>query len=112
MSALPGVFRHQCRTGDEIGQRRGVSRRRLGALACPQIELGQPFAFLAWGEQGSAEVELADDLEDVVLDRLRRRPRGEQPADPQVLGSLLTRGDKRVYRLLVALVREAVGPLM
>ena len=44
--ALPAVLRQQRRTGDEIGERRGVGRRGLGALARDQVELGQLLAFV------------------------------------------------------------------
>ena len=39
--ALPAVLRQQRRAGDEIGERRGIGGRRLGALAGDQVELGQ-----------------------------------------------------------------------
>ncbi len=41
VSALPAILRQQCRTGIEIGERRGICGRRLGALARDQVELGQ-----------------------------------------------------------------------
>ena len=47
VATLPAVLRQQRRAGGEIGQRRGVGRRRLGALARDQVELGEPLALLA-----------------------------------------------------------------
>ena len=49
--ALPGVVRQQGRPGGEIGQRRRVGRRGLGAPAGDQIQLGEPLALLARGDQ-------------------------------------------------------------
>ena len=87
------VLRQQCRAGDEIGERRGVGGRRLGALARDQVELGQLLALVARGDQGGAAIELIDDLEDRLLALLRRGVRREQPADPQMgLGALLLPG--------------------
>ncbi len=57
----------QCRTRDEIGQRRGVGCGGLGALAGDQIELGQLLALLSRGDQRRAAVELIDDVEDRLL---------------------------------------------
>ncbi len=91
--ALPRIVRQQRRTGGEIGQRRGVGRRRLGAPARDQVELGELLALLARRDQGGAAVELIDDLEDRLLPLLGRRVRREQSADPQVrLGARSLRG--------------------
>ena len=76
MPALPAIRRQQRRPGGEIGQRRRVRGRGLGAPARDQVQLGDPLPLLARGDQGRAAVELADDLEDVLLDRLGRRARG------------------------------------
>ena len=66
--ALPAIFRQQRRTGGEIGERRGVGGRGLGALARDQIELGQLLALVCVEviKRGAA-VELIDDLEDRLL---------------------------------------------
>ena len=45
--ALPAILRQERRAGGEIGQRRGVGGRRLGALARDQVELGQLLALLS-----------------------------------------------------------------
>ena len=44
--ALPCILRQQRTTGDDIGQRRGIGGRDLGAPAGDQVQLGQPLAFL------------------------------------------------------------------
>ena len=68
-------------------------RRSTPWRACPRsVELGQLLALLARGDQGRATVELTDDLEDALLDRLRRRVRSEQPPDPQMRGGPLAFG--------------------
>ena len=43
---LPAVLGQHRRAGAEIGERRGIGRRRLGAPAGQQIELGQLLAFV------------------------------------------------------------------
>ena len=109
MPALPAVLRQQCRTGDQIGQRRGVGGRSLGALARDQIELGQLLALVSRGDQGRAAVELIDDLEDRLFPLLGRRVRREQPPDSKVrLGAQLFR-DQRIGGFLNAVVDEPVG---
>ena len=45
--ALPAVVRQQCRTGGEIGERRGVGGRGLGAPARDQVELGELLALVS-----------------------------------------------------------------
>ncbi len=84
MLALPRVFPEQRRAGDEIGERRGISGRRLRALARDQVELGQMLALVACGDQLGAAVELIDDLEDRLLPLLRRSMGREQPSDPEM----------------------------
>ena len=92
MPALPRVFLQQRRARDEIGERRGISGRRLRALARGQVELGQLLALVARGDQISTAVELIDDLEDRFLPLLRGRVRREQPSDPEMgRGALLCR---------------------
>ena len=81
---LQRILRQQRATGSEIGQRRGIGGRRLGALARDQVELGHLLALLRRRDQRGAAVELIDDLEDRLLALLRRRVRREQPADPQM----------------------------
>ena len=66
--ALPRVARQQSRTRAGIGQRRRVRRRRLGTAGGNQVQIGEPFALLARRDQHVAAVELADELENVLLD--------------------------------------------
>ena len=61
---LPTLLRQQRATGSEIDQRRGIGRRRLGALAGNEIELGDLLALLDRIDQRRAAIELIDDLED------------------------------------------------
>jgi hypothetical protein len=82
--ALPGVSQQQCRTGDQIFQRRGVCSRGLCALARKQIELGHLLALVSRGDQGRAAVELIDDVEDRLLPLLGRYLRRELSADSKV----------------------------
>ena len=84
MLALPAILRQQCRTREEIGERRGVSGRCLGALARDQVELSQVLTFVSRGDLGHAAVELIDDLKDHLLPLLWRRVRRQQPADPEM----------------------------
>ena len=107
--ALPGVFRQQCRTGDQILQRRGVCSRGLGALARKQIELGQLLALVSRGDQGRAAVELIDDVEDHLLPLLGRYVRRElSPYSKMRLVAQLLR-DQRIGGFLNAIVDELVG---
>src|SRR3990172_1626823 len=61
-------------------------------------------------ERGAA-VELVRDLEDLLLEILRRRARPEQSTDLQVHRCPLALGDERVGRLLDAIVREPIRAL-
>src|SRR6202011_5159337 len=109
--ALPRVFRQQSRTGGEIGERRGVGGRRLGALAREQVELCQLLTFVSRGNQGGAAVELVDNLEDGLLAFFRRGMRREQPSDAQVrLGARPFRYE-RIGGLLDTVVDELVRTL-
>jgi hypothetical protein len=47
LPAFPCVLRQQRRTRSEIGQRGGIGRRRLGALASDQDQLGERLAIVA-----------------------------------------------------------------
>ena len=69
MPPLPAILRQQGRASSQISERRGVGRRRLGALARDQVELGQLLAFRGFDDQRDAAIELADDLEDRLLRR-------------------------------------------
>ena len=44
VAPLPAIIRQKFRPGGEIGQRRGVGARRLGAHAGLEVELGDLFA--------------------------------------------------------------------
>ena len=68
MTALPRVARQQGRAGDEVGQRRGVGGRGLGAPARNQVQLGEPLALVARADERGPAIELADDLEDALID--------------------------------------------
>ena len=72
MPALPRVFRQQRRAGHQIGERRRISGRRLGAPACEQVELGQLLALVACCDEPGAAVELIDKLEHVLGEPVRR----------------------------------------
>ena len=109
MPALPAVLRQQCRASDQIVERRGVGRGRLGALARYQVELGQLLAFFARGDQRRAAVELVDDLEDRLLPLLRRRVCHQQPADPQMVRCARCLRDQRIGGFLHAVVDKSVG---
>ena len=62
-------------------------------------------------ERGPA-VELADDLEDALLDRSRRGARGEPPTDGEVRRRPLDVRDQRIGRLPHAVMQKLVGPLL
>ena len=82
--SVPAVLRQQRATGREVGQRRGIGGRILGALARDQVELRELLALVLRCDQRDTAVELIDDLEDDLLALLRRRVRREQSPDPQV----------------------------
>ena len=109
MPAFPRVVRQQDRTGDEIGERRGISGRQLRALARDQVELGQLLTLVSCGDQRGAAVELIDDLEDRLLQLRRRRPRRQQPADPQVVRCTRCFRDQRIGGFLNPVVNKPVG---
>ena len=109
MPALPGISRQQCRTGDQILQRRGVRSGGLGALARKQIELGHLLALVSRGDQGNAAVVLIDDVEDRLLPLLGRYVRRElSPYSKVRLVAQLLR-DQRIGGFLNAIVDELVG---
>ncbi len=111
VAALPARLVQQLRAAGEIGQGRGIGGRGLGPLPGEQVELGQALALGRLGDQRGAAVELADDLEDRLFARLRRRLLGQQAADPQVLSGALGLGDQQVGRLVDAVVGKGVGTL-
>ena len=108
---LPAILREQRRTGSQVGERRGVRGRGLGPLPRDQVEFGKLVSLVPCSDEGSAAVELIDDVEDRVPPLLRRRVCHEQAADPQMLDGLIALGDKRIGRLLNAIVQEPVGAL-
>ena len=81
---LPRVFRQQRRAGDEIGERRGISSRRLRPPSREQVELGQLLALIPYGDLRGAAVELIDDLEQMLGEPVRRRARQQRAAYAQV----------------------------
>ncbi len=108
MPALPRVFGQQGRAGREVGERRGVGRGSLGPPAGDQVELGQLLTFISRRDQRRAAVELIDYLEDRLVPLSRRRPRRQQPADPQVrLGAQVFR-DQRIGGFLDAVMEKPV----
>ena len=108
MPALPRIVRQQGRTGGEIGERRGVGGRGLGALARDQIELGQLLTFAGFGDQGRAAVELIDDFEDGLFAFLRRGVHRQQPADPQMRRGAQVCRDQRIGGFLDPVMGEPV----
>ena len=68
VAALPRIARQQSRARAGIGQRRSVRRRRLGTAGGNQVQIGEALALLARRDQHAAAVELADELENVLLD--------------------------------------------
>src|SRR5882672_12595775 len=112
MLALPAILRQQCRTREEIGERRGVSGRCLGALARDQVELSQFLTFVSRRDEGRAAVELIDDLEDDLLALLLWRVRHEQSPDSEVLAGARRFRDERVRSFLDAIMHEPVGAIV
>src|SRR6266850_2595615 len=109
MLALPAILRQRCRTREEIGERRGVSGRCLGALARDQVELSQFLTFVSRRDEGRAAVELVDDLEDDLLALVLWRVRYEQSPDSEVCVGARPFRDERVSSFLDAVVHEPVG---
>ena len=56
VTPLPRVLRQQRGAGGEVGQRRGVGGRGLGAPARNQVQLGEPLALLGRADQRGAAV--------------------------------------------------------
>src|SRR5215813_2624477 len=81
---LPRVRRQQRRPGGEIGQRGGIGRRRLGALARDQIELGYLLPLVWRRDEGSPAVQMIDNLEDRLLPRFRENVCLEQSSDSEM----------------------------
>src|SRR5271166_4405016 len=82
--ALPAVLRQQPRTGDEMGERRGIGGRHLGALTSDQVELCQLLAFLWRSDQHGAAIELINDLEYCPLSLLCGSVCCQQPPNSEV----------------------------
>src|SRR6516162_2159355 len=81
---LPTVLWQQRTACDKIPQRRGISCLFFGPLAAYEIQFGDPLSLLQRIDQLATAIELIDDLEDLPLDLLGRRPRQQQPADPEM----------------------------
>src|SRR5215813_1832903 len=84
MLALPAIFRQQCRTREQIGERRGVGCCMLGARAGKEVECCQLLAFLVCSDQRGATVQLINELEARLFPLLWRRMCGEQPPDAEM----------------------------
>jgi hypothetical protein len=106
--SLPAVLCQQRRAGGEVLQRRSVGRRSLGTLSSDEVDLGDPLALLPRGDELGPTVELARDLEDLLLEILWCGPREEQAADPEVHRRPVACGDERVGSLLHAIVWEPI----
>ena len=109
VAPLPRVLFQERLARGEIGERRGIGRRRLGARAREEVERGDLLALRARREQRRAAVELMHDLEDRLRALLRGEVCREPPADPQVDDGPLAVGDERIRRLLDTVVEEGVG---
>ena len=72
IASMPGQFQHTV----ESLRKTAADIRSKGVLA-----------FVLFGDQHGATIELIDDLEDRLLALLRRSVRGEQPPDSQVVRS-------------------------
>src|SRR5712691_176387 len=111
MLALPAIFRQQCRTREEIGERRGVGCCLLGARAGHEVECGQLLAFLGCSDQRGATVELIDELEDRLFPLLWRRMCYEQPPDAEMRCGASFLRDEGIGGFLDAVVDKPVGAL-
>src|SRR5437899_5248651 len=109
MLALPAILRHQCRTRQEIGERRGVGRCLLGARAGHEVEFGQPLAFLLVSDQRGATVELMDELEDRLFPLLWRRMCCKQPPDAEMRCGAFFLWDEGIGGFLDTVVDKPVG---
>ncbi len=74
MLLLPALLCQQRPASDKVGERRGIGRRSLGPLASSEIEFGDPFSLLQGIDQHGTAIELIDNLEDLLLHMLGRRP--------------------------------------
>ncbi len=109
MPALPAILRQQARTGAEIGERRGIGGRGLGAFAGQQVQFGHALPFLPRLDHANAAIELVDDLEDPVRDRLGRQIGSQDAANAQVGRGAQVRRDQRIGRFLNAVMEEGIG---
>src|SRR5579864_2163711 len=75
---LPRVFRQKRGAGDEIGESRSVSSRRLCALTRDQVKLSQLLTLIAFTDQRSTTVEMIDDLENRLIPLIGGRLGQEQ----------------------------------
>src|SRR6266446_8226800 len=108
MLALPAIFRQQCRTREEIGERRGVGCCILGARAGNEVEFCQPLAFLLFSDQRGATVELTDELEDRLFPLLWRSMCCEQPPDAEMRCGAFFLRDEGIGGFLDTVVDEPV----
>src|SRR4029453_16158695 len=111
MLALPAIFRQQCRTREEVGERRGVGGCLLGARAGNEVEFCQMLASLLFSDQRGATVKLIDELEDRLFPLLWRSMCCEQPPDAEMrCGSSFLR-DEGIGGFLDTVVDKPVGAL-
>ena len=73
VSSLPTVLRQQSVAGGEIIHRRDIGRRSLGALACNEVQFGDPLALFPQVNQRGATVELVHNFENMLFELRRRR---------------------------------------
>ena len=107
-AAIPTIVWQECRAGDEIVQGGNVGRRSFRSLARNQVELRQLFAFLTRADLSGAAVELIDDLENPVFERIRRGMRRQQPADSEMSLRPPALWDQGIGGFLNAIVKEAI----
>src|SRR6266446_9890377 len=111
MLALPAILRHQGRTREEIGERRGVGCCILGARAGHEVEFCQLLAFLLCSDQRGATVKLIDELEDRLLPLLWRSMCCEQPPDAEMRCGVSFLRDEGIGSFLDTVVDKRVGAL-
>src|SRR4029453_10305823 len=110
MLALPAIFRQQCRTREEVGERRGVGGCLLGARAGNEVEFCQMLASLLFSDQRGATVKLIDELEDRLFPLLWRSMCCEQPPDAQMRCGASFLRDEGIGSFLDTVVDKPVGP--
>ena len=105
---VPGIRRQQPQAGIDVVRRRFVGVRRLGLAGCLEVEMRQFQTVLGISLGLDAGVQVADDVEEVLVPAAAPEALEVQPADLSMDGGHLGGGEQREAGLLDPVVEEAV----